>query len=340
MSEPVDKRPIDRIRESALSMQVGEPEDGAICQMISIGNQLHIIAEHAVFAVQLADEIDPERTNESVPNTNQKILSRGAKDPVVGRILLTAHAMFKTSHLRQELPEQDALKLALDISRDISAMLDMHAELAAEITRITNESNAKVASDQSLALPAVGNLKSRCDAFAQKVGHVIDTMKALARLFYPDRLSRKWIDSLVRLSAEEHGDSEPLHRFMVDVRDRLLFMRDIRNMIEHPRDDAKIVVNDFRLTSELRLALPCVDIIRGEEPSSSIDMQTFLTNTTEELLSIAEMFIALLCGANADSFAGFPLLIVELPESRRPVRNPHQRISWGVVMNGEVQPLG
>lgn len=65
-----------------------------------------------------------------------------------------------------------------------------------------------------------------------------------------------------------------------------------------------------------------------------------MAEITEELLSTAEMFIALLCGANADSFAGFPLLVVELSESRRPDRNPHQRMSYGIVMNGVVQPLG
>ena len=55
---------------------------------------------------------------------------------------------------------------------------------------------------------------------------------------------------------------------------------------------------------------------------------------------MGEVFFALLCGANAKSFSGFPLVVVELPPSRRPKWNPHQRISYGIVMNGEVQPLG
>ncbi len=32
--------------------------------------------------------------------------------------------------------------------------------------------------------------------------------------------------------------------------------------------------------------------------------------------------------------------VVEVPPNRRPEWNPHQRISWGIAMNGEVQPLG
>ena len=340
MSHRDDKRPIDMIRESALSMQVGTPEDGAICAMISIGDQAHIVSEHAIFAVQLADEVDPDRTNAAVPNTKQRVLSYGAKDPLVGRILLTARAMFKASHLGSEFPEQKALEFAFILLQDLAAMLDMHADFEAAIQKTTGEVNAQVGADRSIELPAVGDAKTRCDAFAQKVGHAINTMKEIARLFYPGELSRKWIDSLVRLSAQKHGADEPLSRFMAEVRSSLLFMLDIRNMIEHPQDDARVIVHDFRLLHDMTLVSPYVEIIRPDEAASSHDLQTFMAEITEELLSAAEMFLALLCGANAESFAGFPLLVVELPESHRPERNPHQRISYGIEMNGEVQPLG
>ena len=321
-------------------MALGVPEDGAVCQMISIGNQFYIVSEHAIFAVVLADEVDPDRTNAAVRNTRQKVLSYGAKDHAVGRILLTAHAMFKASHLGSEFPEEKALALAFDVLRDIASMHDMYANLIFSIQKTTSEVNAQVGADRSVELPALGDAKSRCDAFAQKVGHVIDTMEEIARVFYPGELSRKWIDSLIKLAAQKHGDDEPLSRFMVEIRDSLLFMREIRNMIEHPRDDARVIVHDFRLTPDMTLVSPHVEIIRTDEPTSACDVPTFMAEITEELLSIAEVFLTLLCGANAESFAGFPLLVVELPESRRPERNPHQRFSYGIVMDGEVQPLG
>lgn len=340
MSERDDKWAIDKIRDSALSMQVGTPEDGALCEMISIGDRLHIVFEHAIYAVQVADEIDPDRTNAAVPNTKQRVLSHGAKDPAVGRILLTAHAMFKASYLGDKFPEQKALQLAFDLLRDIAAMLDIHNELVAAIEKTTTEVNALVSADRSVELPAVGDAKSRCDAFAQKVGHAIDTMKQIALLFYPGELSRKWIDSLANLSVQKHGTDAPLSRFMFDVRGSLLFMRDIRNMIEHPKDDARVIVHDFRLMPDMTLVSPHVEIIRRDEAASSSDVQTFTAQVTEELLSSAEMFISLLCGENVESSSGFPLLVVELPESRRLDRNPHQRISYGILINGEVQPLG
>jgi len=317
-------------------MQVGGPDDGALCKMISIGDQLYIVSEHAIFAVHLADKIDPERTNPDVPNTNQRILSYGTKDPAVGRILLTAHAMFKADHLGRDFPEQKALSLAFDFLRDIAAMMDIHSTLVAAIQKTTTEVNDRVGTDRSVELPAVGDAENRCDAFAQKVGHAIDTMEEIARLFYPSELSKKWIDSLTRVAAQKHGNDEPLARFMGEVRESLLFMRGIRNMIEHPREDARVIVHDFRLTADMNLVPPYVEIIN----LASSPLSTFMADITEKLVWTGELFVALLCGAKAKSFAGFPLVVYEIPESRRPEQNLHQKLMYGIVINGEVQPLG
>ena len=63
----------------------------------------------------------------------------------------------------------------------------------------------------------------------QKVGHAIDTLKAVARLFYPNELSKKWIDSLTAVAAKKHGEQAALARFMKDKGSNLLFMREMRN---------------------------------------------------------------------------------------------------------------
>jgi hypothetical protein len=89
-----DKRPIDALRDSAKSMQVGEDgDDDAISEMFPIGAALHFIKQKSIYAIELADQIDPERTNPAIPDTQRKFLSIGASDPVVARTLLTAHTV-------------------------------------------------------------------------------------------------------------------------------------------------------------------------------------------------------------------------------------------------------
>lgn len=340
VNERKNKQPIERIRDSALSIQVGGPDDGAISMMIDMGNELYVVLEHAIYAVRLADQVDPERTNAAVPNTKQRILSLGAHDPEVARIFLTAHAMFKSVHLGMDFPESTARSLAFEYLRDIAAMMEMQSALESAIEKATTEVSDVVAKDRSLELPAVGDAEKRCDAFAQKIGHAIDTLEGIARLFYPHKLSKKWIDSLASLASAKYEGDGPLARFMSEKRDTLLFMRDTRNLIEHPKEDSHVRVHDFRLTPHMEVVAPRVDIVRPGRATVSQPLSLFMAKTTEELVSIGEMLIALLCGANAQSFSGFSLVVMEIPADRRPERNPHQRISYGIVMNGQVHPLG
>jgi hypothetical protein len=340
MSNGDKERPIDRIRQSALSMPVGTPEEGAASVMIDMGTALYVLKEHAIYAVQLADQVDPERTNVAVPNTQQQILSIGTQDPEVGRIFLTAYTMFKSVHLGTNFPERDAWSHAFEYLRHIAAMMESCSALASAIEDAIAGFNNVVAKDRSIALPALGNTEERCDAFAQKMGHAIDTLEAVARLFYPNDLTKKWIDSLTAVAAQKHGKHEPLALFMKEKNGILLFMRELRNMIEHPKADTYVKVRDFQLIPSMELIAPSVEIVRPSVPSIDGPLVSFMTQVIEELVSTAEMFFALLCGANVQSFSSFPITVVELPSSRRPDWNPHQRISYGIMMNGEVHPLG
>ena len=340
MNRGDDRRPIDRIRESALSMQIGTTEDGASSVMIDMDSALYIVKERAIYAIQMADQVDPERTNAAVPNTQQRLLSIGTHDPEVARIFLTAYTMFKSKRLGTSFPEREAWSHAFEYLRDIVAMTEIRAALVKAIEEAVAGSNKVVTKDRSITLPALDNAKERCDAFAQKIGHAIDTLKAVAHLFYPKELSKKWIDLLTVVAAQKHGDDDPLALFMKEKREYLLFMRDLRNMIEHPKVDTYVKVSDFQLLPSMDLVAPSLDIVRPGKTPIAEPLVSFMAQVIEELVSIAEVFFALLCGANAESSSAFPVTVVELPLSLRPTWNPHQRISYGIVVNGEVHPLG
>jgi hypothetical protein len=116
----------------------------------------------------------------------------GTHDPEVARIFLTPYAMFKSMYLGKDFPEGKAWSLAFGYLRDIAAMIKMHSALVVAIEQAVAGFNEVVAKDRGVALPSLGDAEERCDAFAQKVGHAIDTLKAIARLFYPKKLSRQW----------------------------------------------------------------------------------------------------------------------------------------------------
>ena len=74
------KRPIDKLRDSALAMPIGTADDRSeITGFITVDDDLFVVKENGVYSVRLADQIDPDRTNAGVPNTNQKVLGYGSE---------------------------------------------------------------------------------------------------------------------------------------------------------------------------------------------------------------------------------------------------------------------
>lgn len=339
MTKRKDKHPIGALRDSALSMQVGSKEEGPVVLMIDMGSTVYAVKARAIYDVQLADQIDPKRTNAAVPNTQQRLLPMGAENPEVARIFLTAHTLFKSVHLGSDFDEKKAVSLAFELLQMIAAMMDMRVSLADTVQRTIADLKEINQRDRSFRLPSLGNAEARCHAFAQKVGHAIDTLERIARLFYPNDLSSKWIDSLTKLAEQKYGSEAPLPRFMKEIRPSLLFMREMRNKIEHPNDNAYVKVNDFRLLPTLELDPPSVEIVDGSARADS-SLTSFMGKITDEFVDMAELMIALLVGANVQPFTGFELMVVELPPDRRPQWNPHQRMSYGIVMNGDIHPLG
>jgi hypothetical protein len=110
-------------------MQVGTDEDGPIVAAIRSNKKLYFVKSEAVYAVQLADQIDPERQNSGIPNSQQKELSIGSNNPDVARILLTAEKLFKKTALGASFDEVRGIELSFDLLRGIAGKVHRGPQL-------------------------------------------------------------------------------------------------------------------------------------------------------------------------------------------------------------------
>jgi hypothetical protein len=331
-------RDIDQIRNSAMSMKVGAPDDGKITEMVSLGDRMLVVMERAIHVMQLADSIDPGRTNISIPNTQQRLLSRGADDPIVAKTLLTAQVLFKKTHLGNDFDEERGLTLALDLLKDITTMADMLSATQDAQNAAIASFDKEIAAGRHLTLPAIGDAEARCDAFAQKVGHAVDILRDMARLFYGEALRRKWIDSLADLTKERYGIEDPFTKYVEAARPFLLLLREMRNMIEHPKPDLHIKVSDFRLLPGGQVMVPSIEIVRLGEEASQGALTSLMSQVTDDIANVAELFMAYLCNAHVPPFPPFPIQVLELPLKQR--SNPLVRMSYGFIQGDQVVRIG
>jgi hypothetical protein len=334
-----ERRPIDTLRDSAKSGQIGsDGDDSAITDMIPIGDVMYFVKEQGIYAMQLADQIDPNRTNAAIPDTQQRVLAIGSTDPIVARTLLTAHALFDDKFLGPSFERAKGLRLALELLKDIAALEEMRTSLQSAELDARAPSEGQGQANRPFTLPVVVNLEARCDAFAQKAAHVVNTLEQVAKLFYADELKSKWIDSLMRIAAQRCGDDSPFAQYMTAIRPFLLFVLDMRNMIEHPTEAKYIKISNFRLLASGTIELPYVEVVRPGGQAQKATITLLMKQIIDDLVSAAEGMIACLCAVNVHPLAGMPVQVVELPPEQKP--NKHQRFFYGTFFGGQIVRIG
>ena len=100
------KRPIDRKRDAAITLQVGG-DDKSAAQGIFVHARCSALClirrNRAYFKIRLADDIDPGRTNPDIPNLSQQVLTEGYDNEIVARILLTAKDAFRRKRMPRSI---------------------------------------------------------------------------------------------------------------------------------------------------------------------------------------------------------------------------------------------
>ena len=332
MASEKEKRAIDRLRESAVSLTIGSPDDqGGSVAMFEIDGRLCAVTRGGVYAVQLADQTDPKRTNPAIRNSTQRLLAAGADDPIVSRILLTAERLCSATYLGPSFAEKTAVNLAWQQTKDVKALATMASDFEAAQQRVMTEFDATKVTPTQIILPTLYDAEHRFDAFAQKLGHAVNTLKELARLFYPE-LSAKWIDGLRKLTADRYGADAPFARYMAEVGKTLIFMRDLRNMVEHPKPGLRARVFDFRQLATGAILVPSVEFEGSPYGTQPNTIHTIMRMLTEGIASLTEYLVMQLCNANVKPFAGFDVGVVELPPEER--GTSHVRFAYGGYRDG------
>ncbi len=316
MSDDDAARPIDRMRNSAFSIKLGE-EGGNIVETYKIGEErMLLIRESSVTEIQLADQVDPSRLNPKVPHVKQSVMSVGATDELVQKTLLTAKVLFGDKMLGGAFEYEKAFELALELARDVFSMRQiadkLNADEESEIAKFRSQEHIT----GQMQLPCIPDIKARCDDFSIKANHAAKNIRALIELFY-DPLPKKWVDSFARIVAERHGAESDLADFMKTAAPFLLFTINFRNSAEHRSATMNMIARDYKMNADAEIVGPTIEVIHPDTPHPETDAQMFMKIMTENMLFAVEWMMGHLCAANVKPFGAMQIIVTEVPEGRR-----------------------
>jgi len=333
----MNNRPIDKIRNSGGKMTL--PSDtGGITDMCEINGALHMFGGSAIYRVQLADEIDPQRTNIAIPNTHQKVLSYGTEHLFVRQTLMTARRLFNNNVLGPVFNYKAGINLSFEALLDLAAMHDVMKELRDKLGKISEDVKNLVVEQRSMKIPTMGDVRGETKAFLQKADHVIVALFNIAKLFYGDAIGPSWFESLLGLIIKKYGEDALFAKFLKTALPFLKFVRNARNAMEHPDETKSVKVTDILLLPSGELKPPSIEIIHPETPQPSVSLQVWMEQIADQLSTVFESMLAYLCGANVRPFAGMPLIVIEYDENQQKAFK--SRYGYASRIGSKVVPFG
>jgi hypothetical protein len=323
-------------RDLGGSFQIHNPDDGTpIREMFTLGERLLMISDKCIYAIKLADQIDPERTNAALPhNIQQKLFDHGADSELVCRSFLQAWRLFRKEF--QTIDNDAALAESFAVLGELVAMRSVADEFQA-IQKAAIEKATNAGRDQSLAIPAVGNVRAHCKTFAQKADHCAVALSSIVRMFYPTIKKGNW-DGFRTLVKDNYGEDDEFSKMMEKATPFLKLVRNTRDCLDH-HNVSGVVTHDFELHADGQIGLPSIEVnFRGSTlPRCSI--ADFFERVRENLLNVFETTVVHMCAKNMKSFAGMPMTIVPLSDEYK--KAWRVRFAYGAFYaDGQFAPCG
>jgi hypothetical protein len=293
-------RSIDRRRNGA-GQAIVEGDVGPILTVFPHREaRLFFICERGVTSGQMADQIDPERTNPNMPQFVQTPeLTHGASAPFIQRTLCVAAALFDRTYLPAHVSKDDAFALALEAARALAEVEDTVIALDANEAGIRGQLAS--GEHKSHVVPKTPNLKGRVEGAVGHLREVALLAQKLADLFYPRPKSKTPFSEHLRnaLRSQLPADDPfwPQVEWCLAQVERFF---DYRNALIHgPSKDQKFILRDYEIQPDGTLVAPTIEIIHPKNSLPRVDIGLFLKDARESMSFAFEDFLVGFCDRNA-----------------------------------------
>lgn len=323
-------------RDFGGSFTLNNPDDGTpIKEMLSLGKYLYLITEKCTYRVQMADQVDPERKNSTLPPVfQQKLFDLGTDSELLRRTLMQARVLFRKEFLC--IDPDKAMELTLDALAELEALHETCEGFAASEQAAIEKLEASPPKDRSQTVPSVGSVQTQCKAFAQKADHFAIKLMEIVRLFYPEQKGKNW-DDLQTMAKSRYGDNDPFCEVLKIAVPVLKLVRNTRDCLEHHLTG--VIVRNFEPEPDGGVAVPTIEVNFRGSALERCRVSSFMSQVEKHLLDTFEMLAAHMCSKGMKPLVGMPMEIGLLPED---VQNAwHVRFAYGMYdQNGRFVPCG
>ena len=328
-----DKRPIDRKRDSGGMADIGTKDDGAIVQMIKIGNRLIVLKDNSIYEFMMADDVDPERTNINLPTNIQKlIIDKGSESEMVSRIFLTANMLFNKGKFDKEISVEIVLSLTLDLLQELAVLENEIIAYLSKENEVLEEYESQKVKLVSYSIPSIGNAKNRCTTIFQKADHIEQTLIKIITKFYTNEglTQQSHFPNFSEIIKNKYGEEDGFAQFLDSILDFMKLVRNLRNALDHQLKG--VDVYDFELQPNSDVLAPSIELDFKGSKLERQSLSKLLNTLIPNFIFVCEATIVHLANRNFEpSFLAQE--IREIPLEKR--RNKFVKYSfWSSIGSG------
>ncbi len=310
METSEDKDSIAKQRTRSGHFEIGDDTDGAIQEMRNLNGRLIVVKERAIYEVTFADTLDPDRVHANTPRQIQKKV-------VASKTLLMAFKLMKPEYIKAEVNITRALEVVQEMLVELNQLnIERDSYLAVERSEIDDYEQRKT-NNLDYKLPSIPDILTRCKTFFHKADQILQTLSELNSLFFvEEKLDiRAKMDTFNSLLINQYGESDQFVKFIGDVSDFMLLLRNIRDCLEHRLD--KVTITDFERQLNNDVLTPTISVNFRKSKLDRHSLSDILQLTTKNLLYICETSIAFLCDKKIRKDKNFSYYLRQIPLKQR-----------------------
>jgi hypothetical protein len=253
-----DKDAIKRKRGSALRANLGIEPDDRIDSMISRQDGLYAVSLDKIIRVNLPNDIDPEIEHEDAPIAQTLVATKGSRSPIIARTILQAEDFSK--FLSGQEPQRQMQDIAWEVMLSLLSIerlvTGIRASIDAKCAEILPKYSNYAEGSSPPPPPIVQDLEIDFRSVVLLANHTLNSISELFTAVFEINIKRGAFDRIAKWATKTFGEDDPLAQMLRADEKWINIWGEIRNALEHPKEDYYVRVNNFSLLANRQIQLP------------------------------------------------------------------------------------
>ena len=290
-------RPIDRIRDGAGSAEI-PPGHGNIVSMKVIGPRMYFLTERGLTSGVMADQIDPERRNQNIPNVVQRVeLPYGVESVFMQKTVCVAFELIDQTYLPTHVDNDEVLTIAVAIALSLASVTEFVCQLQAHQRHTRAEGKAGRLS--AAYVPHTANLDGKVRQSIAALREVEVAIKKTTAHFYPkDMSNHRWDKKLKDALLAKHAQTDGFIDHVNSLWTAMDNVANHRNAMIHPNEEKSIKINDYELDPAGVFIAPTIEILHPRSPVARRDTAQFLEMQVDSIANVYQCLLGYMCDMN------------------------------------------